>query len=199
MPTTVLTPVDRGNARQSGASLWRKQLLPIAKINYKGRLIDFTREYLTGLAKAFNDRAYDRVPFQLADRDNAHTDDPERRRGWVNGLEVTDDGLDIIVSANDAGDALLRDGPELGISAKIIEDYERADGKFFPAAIKHVLGTLDPRLTGMRPWQAVEAANDDGEVIDLTALEYASGDPEQPVQPELPADLSPSTEEHTMA
>src|ERR1017187_2819096 len=199
MPTTVLTPVDRGNARQSGASLWRKQLLPIAKINYKGRLIDFTREYLTGLAKAFNDRAYDRVPFQLADRDNAHTDDPERRRGWVNGLEVTDDGLDIIVSANDAGDALLRDGPELGISAKIIEDYERADGKFVPAAIKHVLGTLDPRLTGMRPWQAVEAANDDGEVIDLTALEYAQDDPEQPVQPELPADPAPTMEDNQMA
>jgi hypothetical protein len=180
----MLTPVDRGKVRPSGASLWRKQLLPIGKISYKGRMIDFTREYLAGLAKSFSERAYDRVPFMIADKDNAHTEDPERRRGWVNGLELTDDGLDIIVAANSAGDALLADGPELGISAKIVEDYERADKRFFPAAIKHVLGTLDPRITGMRPWQAIEAAGGDGgEVIDLTALEFAAAAPDVAADP----------------
>lgn len=27
--TALLTPVDKGKARQSGATLWRKQLLPV--------------------------------------------------------------------------------------------------------------------------------------------------------------------------
>jgi len=174
MTTSLLTPYDQGDARPAGKSLWRKQLLPVAKINYKGRVIDFTRDYLSGLVKAFNDRAYDQVPFQLADRENAHTDDPERFRGEIAALELTDDGLDVIVAATEDGARLLRENPRLGVSAKIAENYARADGKFYAHAVKHVLGTLDPRLNGMRPWQAVEAANDDGEVIDLTALEYAA-------------------------
>jgi hypothetical protein len=174
MTTTLLTPMERGKARQSGASLWRKQLLPVGSINYKGRVIDFTREYLAGLVKAFSDRAYDPVPLQFADEDNRHTEKPEHRRGTVRGLELTEDGLDVIVSAGPQGAAYLAEYPDLGISAKIVEDYERADGKFFPAALKHVLGTLDPRITGMRPWQEIAAANsdDDGEVLDLTGARY---------------------------
>lgn len=173
MTTTLLTPMERGQARRSGASLWRKQLLPVGRINYKGRVIDFTREYLAGLVKAFTDRAYDAVPLQFADEENKHTEKVEHRRGTVRGLELTDDGLDVIVSAGPQGAAYLAEYPDLGISAKIVEDYERADGRFFPAALKHVLGTLDPRITGMRPWQEIAAANeDDGEVLDLTGAAY---------------------------
>jgi len=177
----LLTPYDKGDAKPAGRNLFRKQLLPIAKINYKGRPIDFTRDYLAGLVKAFNDRAYDQVAFQLADAANTHTDDPERFRGEIAALEMTDDGLDVIVAATEDGSRLLRENPRLGVSAKIVEDYDRADGKFFARAVKHVLGTLDPRLTGMRPWEAVEAANaDDGQVIDLTSYDYAAQDDPDP-------------------
>ena len=199
MPTTMLTPVEFSAARQAGATLWRKQLLPLGEIAYKGRRIAFTREYLAGLVTAFRDKAYDVVPFQFADSQNSHSNAPEQRRGTVKDLELTDDGLDIIVAAGPEAAKHLTEYPDLGVSARITEDYDRADGKFFPAAIQHVLGTLDPRITGMRPWQAVEAANDDGEVIDLTALEYAQDDPEQPVQPELPADPAPTMEDNQMA
>lgn len=201
MTTTVLTPMDRGKARQSGASLWRKQLLPLGEITYKGRRISFSREYLADLVKAFADKAYDVVPFQFADKDNSHTNKPEDRRGTVRGLELTDDGLDIIVAAGPQASEHLAEYPDLGVSARIVEDYDRADGKFFPAAIQHVLGTLDPRITGMRPWQAIDAANDDGDVLDLTDAEYAPP-PDAPVLPEqhVPADPgTPATEEHQMA
>jgi hypothetical protein len=192
MTTTLLTPMERGKARPSGASLWRKQLLPVGRINYKGRVIDFTREYLAGLVKAFTDRAYDAVPLQFADEENRHTEKVEHRRGTVRGLELTDDGLDVIVSAGPQGAAYLAEYPDLGISAKIVEDYERADGKFFPAALKHVLGTLDPRITGMRPWQEIAAANDDGgEVLDLTGEAYAA--PGVPGQHDNGGALPPGT------
>lgn len=189
--TALLTPVDKGKARQSGATLWRKQLLPVGEINYKGRKIAFTREYLAGLVKAFSSKAYDVVPFQFADHANTHTNDPERRRGTVRGMELTADGLDIIVEPGPGAAEHLKDYPDLGVSARIVEGYDRADGRFFPAAIQHVLGTLDPRIPGLKPWQAVEAANDSaplgglweaidfsgddpGEVIDLTVMEYAT-------------------------
>jgi hypothetical protein len=174
MTTTLLTPVSRGKARRVGATLWRKQILPVGEINYKGRRIAFTAEYLAGLVKAFNGKAYDAVPLQFADEDNKHTEKPEHRRGTVRALELTPDGLDAIVSVSPKAAEYLAEYPDLGISAKIVEDYDRADGKFFSHALKHVLGTLDPRLTGMRPWQVIEAANDgDGEVLDLTGEQYA--------------------------
>jgi len=194
--TAVLTPMDKGAARQSGATLWRKQLLPVGEIDYKGRKIAFTREYLSGLVRAFNGRAYDQVPFQLADHANTHTNDPERFRGEVRGLEMTGDGLDIIISATDDGAALLQKNPALGVSARIVEDYSRADGRHFPAAIQHVLGTLDPRIPGMRPWQAVEAANDDdGEVIDLTALDFADEEDDPEPAPAVPVITHPEKEQ----
>lgn len=200
MPTTMLTPVDRGDARPSGASrLWRKQLLPVGTIDYKGRKIEFSREYLAGIVKAFAEKAYDQVPFQLAPQGNEHTNDPERFRGEIRSLELTGEGLDLILAATEDGDRVLRENPALGVSARISEDYQRSDGRFFPAAIQHVLGTLDPRIPGMRPWEAVEAANEPGEVIDLTDAEYVSDAPEQPAQ-QPPADPgTPATEEPRMA
>jgi hypothetical protein len=194
--TAMLTPIDHGAARPSGTGkLWRKQLLPVGSIDYKGRKIDFSREYLAGLARAFAAKAYDQVPFQLADGQNTHTNDPERFRGDIRGLELTADGLDLILAPTEDGEKVLRANPNLGVSARIVEDYQRADGKFFPAAIQHVLGTLDPRIPGMRPWQAVEAANDDeDDVIDLTALD-ATDAGEDTAPPEDPT----ATKETSMA
>lgn len=213
MPTTVLTPVDRGKARPSGASLWRKQILPVGEIHYDGRKIAFTREYLAGLVRAFAEKAYDVVPFQFADHDNKHSIAPEQRRGTVKSLEMTDDGLDVIVSVGADAARHLSEYPDLGVSASIREDYDRADGKFWPAAIRHVLGTLDPRITGLSPWQPVEASNQaapdsiwqgidfsggDGEVIDLTALDYAAPEPRvKPAEPQQqPSGTLPTEDKH---
>ena len=218
MTATLLTPLEFGASRPFGATMWRKQLLPVGEINYEGRKIAFTREYLAGLVRSFAEKAYDAVPFQFADRDNKHTHKPENRRGTVRSLELTDDGLDIIVEAGAAASGHLAEYPDLGVSASIVEDYARADGKFFPAAIRHVLGTLDPRIPGMRPWQPVEASNpagapgslwqgmdfaaDSGDVIDLTDAEYASAVPEKPAEPTTPepdAPADPVTEDTHMA
>jgi hypothetical protein len=68
---------------------------------------------------------------------------------------------------------VLSENPGLGVSARIVEDYARSDGKFFPAAIQHVLGTLDPRIPGLGGWRTVEAANDVDITIDLSGAEFA--------------------------
>ena len=245
MPTTVTeaTPDadDRFDAPRQGHGPPRRRI-PVAppvspprRDHYDGRKIAFTRDYLAGLVKAFAARAYDAVPFQFADADNRHTNKPEQRRGTVKALELTDDGLDVLIEAGPDAAAHLREYPDLGVSASIVEAAPRADGRFFPAAIKHVLGTLDPRITGMRQWQAVEASSpwqcvdftaDEGEIVNLTSYDYAPPDalpasirerldadgmirspapqdapeaPSEPVQPELPADQSPDTEENAMA
>jgi hypothetical protein len=172
---TVLAPVSWSPAIELGNNTWTKKILPIGSIDYQGRKLNFTRSYLQGLVRAFTQRAYDAVPLQFADAANAHTNDPERTRGWITGMELADDGLWVTAEMSDRGSAVLRENPQLGVSARIVEQYARSDGAFFPAAIQHVLATLDPRIPGLGAWQAVEMNNSqDGPaiVIDLSASRW---------------------------
>jgi len=177
MTSAVLTPFARTAAQPAGGSRWRKRLLPVGEIDYKGRRLAFTRDYLQGLATAFGARAYDQVPFQLAGDENKHTNDVERFGGQIEAMVLgqrgEEPGLWITLATTESGGKVLSDNPALGVSARIVEDYARSDGKFFPAAIQHVLGTLDPRIPGLGGWRAVEAANDVDITIDLSGAEFA--------------------------
>jgi hypothetical protein len=183
--SAVLTPFVRGKAAQDSARWW-KRLLPVGEIDYKGRKITFSRDYLQGLAQSFNDQAYDQVPFQLAGDDNKHTNDVERFGGQVAAMQLRNDGLWIGLDPTERGEKVLRDNPNLGVSARIVEGYSRSDGKFYPKAVQHVLATLDPRIPGLGGWSAVEAANDVAVTIDLSGAQF-SGEEEAPM-PELTED-----------
>ncbi len=180
----VLTPFDRGTAINLGNRLWRKRVLPVDDVEYQGRTLHFTHDYLASLEQAFRDRAYDQVSFQLADAKNTHTNDPERHRGTITDMRVEADGLWVTLNPTEAGEALLKENPYLGVSARIVENYPRSDGKFYPAAVQHVLGTLDPRIPGLGAWQAIENANTPVIVIDLSGASFAG---EEVTMPELNA------------
>lgn len=185
--SAVLTPFTRSPAstNTAGARHWVKRILPVGDVDYKGRKLRFTPDYLKSLADAFGARAYDQVPFQIAPDDNRHSNDPERFGGEITGMEARDDGLYVTVSATERGDRVLAENPRLGVSARIVEEYARSDGKFFPAAIQHVLGTLDPRIPGLGAWQAVEASNDAQVTYDLSNLHFA-GDEGNATMPDTP-------------
>lgn len=174
MSTAVLTPFTGARAIELSGRVWRKRVLPVGDVEYKGRMLHFTKDYLAGLAQSFKERAYDQVPFQLAGNDNAHTNDVERYGGEVTDFELDDDGLYVKLSATERGDRVLRENPNLGVSARIVEDYARSDGKYFGAAVQHVLGTLDPRIPGLGAWQAIEASNDVQTVLDLSASSFTN-------------------------
>lgn len=187
----VMIPFSHAPAVELAGSgrLWRKRLLPVGQVAYKGRTLDFSPEYLRDLAAAFRARAYDQVPLQLAGDDNAHTNDPLRYAGEVLDVEAQPDGLYITVKATGRGDRLLRENPNLGISARIVEQYERSDGRSFPAALQHVLGTLDPRIPQLGPWQTIEASRtyrDAPTVIDLSGSVFeGEAQPSGPPPPGL--------------
>jgi hypothetical protein len=164
----LLAPLDRNDAVELSKTLWRKQLLPKGTIDYKGRKITFDESYLKDLAESFRSSAFDQVAFLLAKDDNSHTMDPERFRGEVRGVELTPLGLDVLLDLTPDASDLVRKNPKLGVSARIIESLERSDGKKFPRAIQHVLGTLDPRVTGMASWQEVTLSEEVGDTVDVT-------------------------------
>lgn len=173
-PVAILAPLDHGDAIELGKRIFRKQVLRAGSINYKGRRLDFTPDYLDGLVQAFRDEAFDTVPLVFAPADNAHTQDVDRIRGNVIGLERVGDRLDALVEFTDDRSAqLVRDHPKLGVSVRIEQPIERADGKTFPAAVQHVLATANPRITGMAPWTPVDLATHTGEVLDLSTLDFA--------------------------
>jgi hypothetical protein len=182
MTVAVHTPTLASKAVKVGGRLYRKQVLPRdEEITYTDpttgakRILRFDDDMISKAVQAFNDGAYDTVKFQLADAKNTHTVDPERARGTVRGFESGKDGLDMIVELTADGVKVVEENLDLPVSARIIEDLTRADGKQFPVAIHHVLGTLDPKVPGMTPWQAVDLSADDVPTVDLTATDYPKG------------------------
>lgn len=174
--TAILAPLDEHPAVELAKTsrLFRKQVLRVGSIDYKGRRIDFTPDYLDGLVTAYQQKAFDSVPLVFAGPDNTHTQDVERIRGEVIGLERDGDRLDAIVRASsDEAAALLRDNPNIGVSVRIEQPIQRADGHTWGAAIQHVLATANPRLTGMAPWRPVDLATETGDLLDLSTLDFA--------------------------
>jgi len=169
----ILTPFTGSRASQAGTRWWKK-LLPVGEINYRGRVLKFDPGYLAGLVQSFRDKAYDQVPFQLAGDENKHTNDVERFGGKIADMELRPDGLYVGVEPTERGSRVLADNPACGVSARIVEQYDRSDGKFFPRAIQHVLATLDPRIPGMGGWEAVAASNDAEITFDLSAEQFTT-------------------------
>lgn len=180
----VLTPFVRGRAIELGNQLWRKKILPVGDVEYNGRMLHFTKDYNDALAQAYAQRAYDQVSFQLADGKNTHTNDPERHRGEIVSMTSENDGIWVTLRPTEEGHKVLKDNPKLGVSARIVEGYSRSDGQFYPAAIQHVLGTLDPRIPGLGEWQAIEAASQPAVTIDLSTAHFA-GQGEETTMPDM--------------
>lgn len=167
----------------SKTGIFRKQVLRFGTINYRApdgsqRTITFDRKYGDDLIRAFQEGAYDQVPFQLAGPDNRHTNDPTRTGGELVGVELSADGtgIDGLIRLWGSGHQAVRNNPRLGVSARIIENLQHADGRTYPRALQHVLGTVDPQVTKMHPWQQVELSNEiEGTRLDLSDHEYGRG------------------------
>lgn len=196
MSTALLTPVNLANGRVESKNRWRKQILPFTTINYGGTKVTFDRKYMQDLIRSFKARSHHQVPLQFADDKNTHTNDPERTRGYLKDLELAEDGLYGIFELGEKGAEVISENADLGVSARILQDYRRrVDGKTFPASLQHVLATVDPYVPGMKPWQQVDLANDDDtvtETIDLSSesvmgVKAKKSDEDQKVTVELSA------------
>lgn len=175
MSTALLTPVRRTGttAVQVAPRRYRKQILPKASIVYQGKKIDFDDVMLSNIMLAYQEGAVHQVPWQIADGANKHNNNPELTRGQVVDVERSaDGGLDVIMELTADGEKLIKDNPNLGVSARIELGMQRAtDGKVFPHVLQHVLGTVNPKVPGLRPWEKVDLAKVEGstETIDLSA------------------------------
>lgn len=177
--TTIVSPLvqtDSINLSDEGKAVYRKQILPRGKFQYEGETIDFD-SIAKDAVQAFQDGALDQVAFQLADDKNRHNWDPKNYRGDVKAVELAEDGVYATIDFSHYPDMqkLVKSNPKFGVSATIERNLKRGDGKEFRHAFSQVLGTLNPKVNGMKPWEAVTLSKDDNdEVIDLTDAEVTS-------------------------
>lgn len=174
----LYTPFDLTTPVKAGRKGFWKQVLPFTTIKYKGQKVKFDKSYVTDLTKAFRSGAYDQVPIVFADAQNRHTADPRSYGGEVLDMAVREDGLYALVKPDRAARKAINKNPRLGVSARIRQGVEKSDGRTFDKAIEHLCLTLNPRVTGMGPWQAVDLSDEDAdtEVVDLTAEHYKEED-----------------------
>jgi hypothetical protein len=201
---TIVAPSVTSDFAKTGKLAYWKQVLPMRKVHYttksgKRAVLDFDEQYLTDLAKAFEERVLDQTPFVLADADNRHTMQPEHFRGEVAAMRLAKPGeppglyAKIVFPNKEAAKAVVNN-PRLGVSARIREGVETPDGKTIPRAMIHVLGTMDPQVTGMAPWMPTDLSKDLKEnVLDLSGEHYegvapvAKNKSKKQGKPEVPA------------
>lgn len=184
----VRTPLDHGTALALGNKRYRKQVLKVGDVHYQGGKFPVTDKYLDDVVRAFDSKAITKVPFQLADSSNRHTEDPLRRFGTVVGLHRTADGLDAVLELDDEAARLVDKDPDFGVSVLIKHDRTTGEGQHYPAVLAHILGTTDPVLTSLAPWQPELAASHPVEdTLDLLAL-TSSAPRDEPTRKALMAD-----------
>ncbi len=180
--SVLYTPFDLSDAVKVGRRRFWKQILPVTKINYKGKEVNFDPEFHMDLAQSFRDEAFDQVPVVFADGENRHNMDPRNFGGDVldmqyRGPDPKTGGTWALIEADKDAAKAISKNPKLGVSARIRQALDKADGRSFKRAIEHVCLTMNPRVTGMQPWQAVDLSDEDAdiEVVDLTAVNYKEG------------------------
>lgn len=167
MTDVVLTPTALSDSveltkQKNGKYRFRKQIAPVGQFDYKGSNLDLSYERLKDTVKSYKEHAFDQVPFQLAGANNAHSADPRLTEGSIVGLTADKkDGLVGEFELSAEGADIVRKNPQLGVSAKLVYGRKVANGQSWPIALEHVLGTLNPHVTGMSPWEEVNLSNDE--------------------------------------
>ena len=171
-----ITEVELADA-EGKRTLWKKQILPAGKRKYKGKELDFS-SINPAVLKAFDEKAFDAVPFVMSLTDNKHPDtgqEAEQLEGDLDKLEMGADGslfgyFDLSNSAK-VVDTIRKSKGKFGVSGRIEVDYTAEDsGKHFDYALSHVCGTTRPHLKGMAPWESVDLGevDEEKEVIDFS-------------------------------
>lgn len=188
-------PVDMSEVIDLGGNVWKKHILPYGKIHYKGRTLDFSKNFAKKLVENFKRKPFDSVPFINVDGHNQHNSDPERVRGEVTNLELGEDGVYARVETNEKGTEYLKTvNPKLGSSVRVRFDWKRpADNKYFGPVLEHLAGTTLPHVPGLKPFAPADLslvemserpsmlskhAPGAGGVEDLTACSFTALEPD---------------------
>lgn len=204
----VIVPSDGDGyvalARTKTGRLFRKHLLSKGNLRHPkdGSIIKVDDTFVKTLKANFDAGVCDIVQVPLADKNNAHTEDPERNVGEVVDLEVTGDKVYAVIDVRDAKHADKFGKTYLGASAMMHLDYEdKKTGKKVGPTLLHSCVTNRPYVTGLESYQEIVAATDksDGaavllttEVVEVPTVEVEAPIEEKKMAPEPTTETTPA-------
>ncbi len=156
--------VELGGAPRATGRVFRKHILNLGPLHYKGKVFDLNEAWYDRLKDNFNS-GVSMVQVPLADSKNQHSEDPLRNTGEVVGLERQGNKVYTVLDVRDPDVASrLADKRIMGASAFLHMDYEdtRTQKKVGPALLHHCL-TNRPYITDLEPYEEVVAATADME------------------------------------
>lgn len=175
----VFTPNADGEflplSRTKSGRLVRKQILKTGPLNYpklKGGKVELTNEMFDHIVANFDAKVCDIVQFPMADKNNAHSEDPMRNAGEVVKLQHEDDSLYAYIDVRDADVAKkIENKTILGASAMLALDYtDTRTGKSAGPTLLHVAGTNRPHVVELEDFEIIAASVDsNNEAVLLTA------------------------------
>ncbi len=152
-------------AHTQQGKLYKKHILSVGPLKYRGKVINLSAEYLQSMVKNFNEGIVPIVQVPLVDDANQHSERPDLNTGVVTKLEFSGGKLYAYIDArkyvDDFGKTLL------GASAAFQEGYldtRNGDAKIANGPVlTHVAVTNRPYLVDLEDFQPVQLSNALGE------------------------------------
>ncbi len=181
--------VELGADGTSGA-VFRKHILNLGPLHYKGRVYNLDDAWYARLARNFDHRV-SMVQAPVADEKNQHTEDPLRNGGEVVRLEREGNKVYTVLDVRNPEVAKgLRNKTIMGASAMLSMDYEdsRTGQKVGPALLHHCF-TNRPHVLDLEPYQEIVAATQDSADMDFDEPVVLATEDPVPTRDELIAAL----------
>ena len=163
--------VELGATAKARGRVFRKQILNLGDLHYKGKTFHLDDAWYAQLERNFN-AGVSMTQVPLADSNNKHDESVMANTGEVIGLERRGSKVYTLVDIRDKEAAQrIADGRILGASAFLHMDYEdsRTGEKVGPALLHHCL-TNRPHVLDLEPYEEVVAATADSEGDDFIVL-----------------------------
>jgi hypothetical protein len=193
-------------ARTKQGRLFRKHILNKGNLIHPttGKPIKIDDTFVDTLKTNFTKGVCDIVQVPLADKNNAHSEDPERNLGEVIGIEDKDDKVYALIDVRKAKAADEMGKTLLGASAMMHLDYtDTKTGKKVGPTLLHACVTNRPYVTGLDSYEEIVeetvAATSDRSgqeaVVLLTENDVVQPDQAEPDKAEpVPAEPEPTEE-----
>lgn len=151
-------------ARTKTGRIFRKHLLSKGPLRHPktGQAIDINDDFFAKIKRNFDAGVCPIVQVPLADKNNAHSEEPDRNIGEVVDVEISGDKLYAILDIRDPAHADRMGKTYLGASAMLHLDYEDTKtGKTVGPTLLHSCVTNRPFVTDLDDYEEVVKATTD--------------------------------------
>lgn len=175
-------------SRTKQGRLFKKHILNKGGFRHPvtGTIINVDDDFVAKMKKNFDNKVCDIVQVPLADKNNAHSEDPDRNIGEVVDIQEENGKVYAYIDARDGDRASKLGKTLLGVSAMLSLNYkDTKTGELVGPTLLHACVTNRPYITDLEDYQEIVLASADtlGETAVLLSVEDEAADNEENAMP----------------